>query len=76
MTSLTNESRQLQMSFNELLDEQRQTQQLLRTMAQSFDVASKHSQEEVDLVIRAIDDLREQIKDLTEVMAEANGIWR
>ena len=68
--------RQLEFRFDEMIDEQQKTQELLRTMAQSFDAASKHSQEDIDLVIKAIDDLRSQIQDLTDVMAEANGIWR
>ncbi|NBD35998.1 MAG: hypothetical protein GVY30_08355 [Chloroflexi bacterium] len=70
------DARQLAFRFDEMLDEQHKTQKLLRTMAQSFEAASKHSQEDADLVIKALDDLREQIKDLTDVMAEANGLWR
>jgi hypothetical protein len=68
--------RQLEFRFGEMISEQQKTQELLHTMAQSFDAASRHSQEDIDLVIKAIDDLRSQIQDLTDVMAEANGIWR
>ena len=68
--------RQLEFRFGEMISEQQKTQELLHTMAQSIAAASKQAQEDNDNLIQALDDLRDQIRSLTDVMAEANGIWR
>ena len=67
---------QLRLFTNAVLKSQGETQRLVRQVSQNIEVATQQAQEDNDNLIQALDDLREQIKDLTDVMAEANGIWR
>ena len=67
---------QLRLFTDAILKNQGETQRLVRQVSQNIEIATQQAQEDNDNLIRALDDLREQIKDLTEVMAEANGIWR
>ena len=67
---------QLRLFTDAVLKSQGETQRLVRQVSQNIEIATQQAQEDNDNLIDAIDDLKEQIKDLTEVMAEANGIWR
>jgi anion-transporting ArsA/GET3 family ATPase len=67
---------QLKLFTDAILEDQGETQRLVRQVSQNIEIATQQAQEDNDNLIQALDDLREQIKDLTEVMAEANGIWR
>ena len=67
---------QLKLFTDAILENQGETQRLVRQVSQNIEIATQQAQEDNDNLIQALDDLREQIKDLTEVMAEANGIWR
>ena len=67
---------QLRLFTDAVLKSQGETQRLVRQVSQNIEIATQQAQEDNDNLIQALDDLREQIKDLTEVMAEANGIWR
>jgi len=67
---------QLRLFTDAVLKSQGETQRLVRQVSQNIEIATQQAQEDNDNLIQALDDLREQIKDLTDVMAEANGIWR
>ena len=67
---------QLRLFTDAVLKSQGETQRLVRQVSQNIEIATQQAQEDNDNLIQALDDLREQIRDLTEVMAEANGIWR
>ena len=70
------DGKQLRLFTNAILKSQGETQRLVRQVSQNLEIATQQAQEDNDNLIDAIDDLKEQIGDLTEVMAEANGIWR
>lgn len=70
------DAKQLRLFTEAILENQRETQRLVRQVAQNIEIATQQAQEDNDVFIDAIDDLKEQIRDLTEVIAEANGIWR
>jgi DNA anti-recombination protein RmuC len=70
------DAKQLRLFTEAVLENQRETQRLVRQVAQNIEIATQQAQEDNDDLIQALDDLREQIRDLTEVIAEANGIWR
>jgi DNA anti-recombination protein RmuC len=70
------DAKQLRLFTDAILENQRETQRLVRQVAQNIEIATQQAQEDNDDLIQALDDLREQIRDLTEVIAEANGIWR
>jgi prephenate dehydrogenase len=67
---------QLRLFTDAVLKSQGETQRLVRQVSQNLEIATQQAQEDNDNLIDAIDDLKEQIGELTEVMAEANGIWR
>jgi Zn-dependent oligopeptidase len=67
---------QLRLFTDAVLKSQGETQRLVRQVSQNIEIATQQAQEDNDNLIQALDDLREQIRELTEVMAEANGIWR
>ena len=67
---------QLRLFTDAVLKSQGETQRLVRQVSQNLEIATQQAQEDNDVLIDAIDDLKEQIRDLTEVIAEANGIWR
>ena len=70
------DAKQLRLFTDAILENQRETQRLVRMVSQNIEIATQQAQEDNDVLIDAIDDLKEQIRDLTEVIAEANGIWR
>ena len=70
------DAKQLRLFTEAVLENQRETQRLVRQVSQNIEIATQQAQEDNDVLIDAIDDLKEQIRDLTEVIAEANGIWR
>ena len=70
------DAKQLRLFTDAILENQRETQRLVRQVSQNIEIATQQAQEDNDVLIDAIDDLKEQIRDLTEVIAEANGIWR
>jgi hypothetical protein len=70
------DAKQLRLFTDAILENQRETQRLVRQVSQNIEIATQQAQEDNDDLIQALDDLREQIRDLTEVIAEANGIWR
>ena len=70
------DGKQLRLFTNAILKSQGETQRLVRQVSQNLEIATQQAQEDNDNLIDAIDDLKEQIGELTEVMAEANGIWR
>lgn len=70
------DAKQLRLFTEAILENQRETQRLVRMVSQNVEVATQQAQEDNDNLISAIDDLREQIRSLTEVIAEANGLWR
>jgi DNA anti-recombination protein RmuC len=70
------DTKQLRLFTDAILENQRETQRLVRQVAQNIEIATQQAQEDNDDLIQALDDLREQIRDLTEVIAEAKGIWR
>ena len=67
---------QLRLFTDAVLKSQGETQRLVRQVSQNIEIATQQAQEDNDNLIQALDDLRDQIRDLTDVMAEANGIWR
>ena len=67
---------QLRLFTDAVLKSQGETQRLVRQVSQNIEIATQQAQEDNDNLIQALDDLREQIRELTEVMAESNGIWR
>lgn len=70
------DAKQLRLFTEAILENQRETQRLVRMVSQNVEVATQQAQEDNDNLISAIDDLREQIRSLTEVIAEAHGLWR
>jgi DNA anti-recombination protein RmuC len=67
---------QLRLFTDAVLKSQGETQRLVRQVSQNIEIATQQAQEDNDNLIQALDDLREQIRELTEVMAESNGLWR
>jgi hypothetical protein len=70
------DAKQLRLFTDAILENQRETQRLVRQVSANIEIATQQAQEDNDVLIDAIDDLKEQIRDLTEVIAEAKGIWR
>jgi mevalonate kinase len=65
-----------QLDFNALVEAQHEVNKSLKETVVEIQGLYKRSEEETALIVTAIDELKEQIRTLTDTISEAAGLYR